>query len=149
METLDRLEKADDTVVLFTSDNGPWLNYGNHAGSTGGLREGKGTAFEGGPRVPAIIRWPGHTEPGAICDKMASTIDILPTLVEITGASEPALEIDGVSIVPLLEGDSAANPRNQFYFYYDQELRGVRERQLGGRSAAPYSTVTDFARLRG
>jgi hypothetical protein len=58
---------------------------------------------------------------------MASTIDLLPTLVEITGAPEPALEIDGVSIVPLLEGDATANPRNQFFFYYDAELRGVRE----------------------
>jgi arylsulfatase len=127
LEALDRHGVADDTIVIFTSDNGPWLNFGNHAGSTGGLREGKGTAFEGGPRVPAIVRWPGHVEPGSVCRRMASTLDILPTLAAATGAALPPLEIDGVSILPLLEGEPGANPRNVFWFYYGHELRGVRE----------------------
>ncbi|MCK5146345.1 sulfatase [bacterium] len=127
MAALDRYDLSDNTLVIFTSDNGPWLNFGNHAGTTGGLREGKGTAFEGGPRVPAIMRWPGRIAPGSICEKMASTIDILPTLAALTGAVLPEKPIDGVSILPLLEGDETANPRNTFLYYYGAELRGVRE----------------------
>ncbi|MFH2001275.1 MAG: sulfatase, partial [Planctomycetota bacterium] len=80
MAALEQWELRDNTLVIFTSDNGPWLNFGNHAGSTGLLREGKGTAFEGGPRVPAIMRWPGRIPAGSTCEKMASTLDLLPTL---------------------------------------------------------------------
>jgi arylsulfatase len=127
LEALERHGVANDTLVIYTSDNGPWLNYGNHAGTVGPLREGKGTALEGGPRVPAIMRWPGRIAPGSVCTRMASTIDILPTLAAVTQAALPELEIDGVSIVPLLEGDESANPRNVFYFYYGPELRAVRE----------------------
>jgi arylsulfatase len=127
LEALDRHGVADRTIVIYTSDNGPWLNYGNHAGTTGPLREGKGTAFEGGPRVPAIMRWPGHIAPGSVCTRMASTIDILPTLAAVTQAAVPELEIDGVNVLPLLEGVEGANPRNVFYFYYNRELRAVRE----------------------
>ncbi|MFC1639798.1 sulfatase, partial [Gemmatimonadota bacterium] len=83
---LAQLGLTENTLVIFTSDNGPWLNYGNHAGTTGGLREGKGTAFEGGPRVPAIMRWPGNIEPGTVCTELASTLDLLPTVAAITGA---------------------------------------------------------------
>ncbi len=80
LAALDRHQLAENTLVIFTSDNGPWLNFGNHAGSAAPLREGKGTAFEGGPRVPAIMRWPGRIEAGSVSGRMASTIDILPTL---------------------------------------------------------------------
>jgi len=127
MEALDRHGLTENTLVIFTSDNGPWLNFGNHAGSAGGLREGKGTAFEGGPRVPAIMRWPGHIAAGAVVSRMASTLDVLPTVAAITGAALPEKKIDGVSLLPMLEGDENANPRNTFYFYYGGELRGVRE----------------------
>ena len=127
LAALDRNGLAEDTLVIFTSDNGPWLNFGNHAGSTGPLREGKGTAFEGGPRVPAIMRWPGRIPPAAVCERMASTLDVLPTLAAITGAALPPQPIDGVNILALLEGQPDANPRNVFWFYYAAELRGVRE----------------------
>jgi len=127
MGELERHRLTENTLVIFTSDNGPWLNFGNHAGSAGGFREGKGTAFEGGPRVPAIMRWPGLIEAGRVSDRMAATIDILPTLAAITGASLPERTIDGVDILPLLEGDLTANPRELLYFYYGRELRGVRE----------------------
>ena len=127
LEALDRNGVAENTLVIFTSDNGPWLNYGNHAGSTGPLREGKGTALEGGPRVPAIMRWPGRIEPGSICDRLASTIDILPTVAAITGATLPENPIDGVNILSLLELQLDAEPRTQFWFYYTGELRAVRE----------------------
>jgi arylsulfatase A-like enzyme len=126
LAALDRYGLAEKTLVIFTSDNGPWLNFGNHAGSAGPLREGKGTAFEGGPRVPAIMRWPGRIAAGSVTHKMASTIDILPTLAAITGAALPELPIDGVNILPLLEGDASAEPRDRFYFYYAGELRAVR-----------------------
>jgi arylsulfatase len=127
LSALDRHGLTDNTFVIFTSDNGPWLNYGNHAGSTGALREGKGTAFEGGPRVPAIMRWPGRIEPGSVSHQMAATIDVLPTVVAATGANLPRQPIDGVNILPLLEGDETANPRTRFYFYYTGQLRAVRE----------------------
>ncbi len=127
LTTLDRLGLAEGTLVVFTCDNGPWLNFGNHAGLTGGLREGKGTAFEGGPRVPAVMRWPGHIPPGSVCECMAATIDVLPTVAAATGAALPEREIDGVSILPLLVGDGTAEPRTQFWFYYGGELRAVRE----------------------
>jgi len=127
MNALDRFGLRDETLVIFTSDNGPWLNYGNHAGSAGPLREGKGTAFEGGPRVPAIMRWPGRIMPESETDRLASTLDLLPTIAAVAGAELPNNEIDGVNIVPVLEGDESAVPRNTFYFYYMGELRAVRE----------------------
>lgn len=127
LAALDRYDLTDDTFLFFTSDNGPWLNFGNHAGSPGRLREGKGTAFEGGPRVPAIARWPGRIPAGTVTSHLASTIDLLPTIAAITGADLPTRPIDGVSLLPLLEGDTTSNPRNQFFFYYGAELRAVRE----------------------
>jgi len=127
LKTLDQYGLSDNTLVIYTSDNGPWLNYGNHAGSTGGLREGKGTAFEGGPRVPAIMRWPGHIPSGSVCRKMVSTIDILPTLAAVTGSPLPDKPIDGVNILPLLKGDEKAEPRDTFLYYYCGELRAVRQ----------------------
>ncbi|MBR9999555.1 MAG: sulfatase [Cyclobacteriaceae bacterium] len=118
----------DNTLVIFTTDNGPWLNFGNHAGSTGGLREGKGTSFEGGQRIPCIIKWAGHIPEGKICNKMAATLDIMPTLAEITGASLPDHKIDGISILSLLKGEENANPRDHLYYYYQKNsLEAVRK----------------------
>ncbi|UCF19157.1 MAG: sulfatase-like hydrolase/transferase [Gemmatimonadota bacterium] len=127
LAALDRYGLAENTLVIFTSDNGPWLNFGNHAGSAAPLREGKGTTFEGGVRVPAIMRWPGRIEAGSVSRRMAATIDILPTLAAIAGAPLPDRPIDGVNLLPLLEGDESVVPRDQFYYYYDGELRAVRE----------------------
>lgn len=116
-----------NTLVIFTSDNGPWLNFGNHAGSSGGLREGKQTSFEGGQRVPAIVRWPNVVPAGTVNDKLASTIDLLPTLSEIAGVNLPVKKIDGVNILSLFKGDKDANPRNHLYYYYNKNsLEGVR-----------------------
>ena len=115
-----------NTIVIYTSDNGPWLNFGNHAGSARPLREGKGTAWEGGPRVPCIMRWPGVIPQGTECRKIASTIDLLPTLAAICGATLPAKPIDGVNILPLLKGEKDANPRDHFLYFYDGELQAVR-----------------------
>jgi arylsulfatase len=120
------LEK--NTLVIFTSDNGPWLNFGNHAGTTGGLREGKGTSWEGGQRVPCIMRWPGVIPAGVICNKLTCGMDILPTIAAITGAKLPDKKIDGVSILSLMLGDMNATPRHNFYYYYQQNsLEGVQK----------------------
>lgn len=120
MKALERNGIDKNTLVIFTSDNGPWLNFGNHAGTTGGLREGKGTSWEGGQRVPCLMRWPGVITAGDICSKLASSIDILPTLAAITGAGLPEKKIDGVSLLPLMLGDKDAVPRREFYYYYQQ-----------------------------
>jgi arylsulfatase len=127
LEAVERHGLTENTLVIFTSDNGPWLNFGNHAGSAGPLREGKGTAFDGGPRVPAIWRWPARIESGAVSRSMASTLDILPTLAAITGATLPEVTIDGVNILPILAGVEGENPRERYLFYYGGELRGIRE----------------------
>jgi arylsulfatase A-like enzyme len=120
------LEK--NTLVIFTSDNGPWLNFGNHAGSAGGLREGKQTSWEGGQRVPCIMKWPGVIPAGEICNSLACSIDILPTLSEITGAALPERKIDGISILSLMLGDKNANPRHTLLYYYQQNsLEGVQK----------------------
>lgn len=114
-------------MIIFTSDNGPWFNFGNHAGSTGGLREGKGTTWEGGVRVPCIIRWPGQVKEGLISNSLSSTIDLLPTMAEILGSKLPEKKIDGVSLMPILKGDVGAQPRKEFYYYYRvNSLEAVR-----------------------
>ncbi|MCI0500033.1 MAG: sulfatase [Planctomycetales bacterium] len=117
----------ENTLVIFASDNGPWLNFGNHAGSAKPLREGKGAMWEGGARVPCVMRWPGHIEKGLTCSKMAATIDILPTMAAIADVRLPEKKIDGVDISPLLAGDEKANPRKQYYYYYGEALQAVRE----------------------
>ncbi len=127
MKALKKNGLEDNTLVIFTSDNGPWMNFGNHAGSNGGLREGKGSSYEGGQRVPCIMKWPGHIPGGTICNKLASTIDILPTLASITKAPLPEKKIDGVNILPLMLGDENANPRESFLYYYRRNsLEAVR-----------------------
>ncbi len=119
---------SENTVIIFTTDNGPWLNFGNHAGSSGGLREGKTTSWEGGQRVPFIIKWPGKTPAGTICNKLGCAIDILPSFAEIAGTSLPKLKIDGTSIVELWKGNTNANPRETILFYYGKNnLNGVRK----------------------
>jgi arylsulfatase len=120
LKALERNSIEKNTLIIFTSDNGPWLNFGDHAGTTGGLREGKGTSWEGGQRVPCIMKWPGVIQPGEICNRLASSIDILPTLAEITGASLPQLKIDGVSLLPLMLGNKQVTPRSEFLYYYQQ-----------------------------
>lgn len=118
LQKITALKLDKNTLIIFTSDNGPWINYGNHAGSTGGLREGKGTSFEGGQRVPCLMRWKGTIPQGFVCNKLVSGIDILPTLAAISGATLPQKKIDGVNILALMKGDVTANPRKSFYYYY-------------------------------
>jgi arylsulfatase len=127
MRTLRENALDRNTLVIFTSDNGPWLRFGNHAGNTAGLREGKGTSWEGGQREPFIVRWPGKVPAGKVCNKTAATMDILPTIAKICGARLPDAKIDGVDILPLFMNDPAANPRDEMAYYYRRNnLEAVR-----------------------
>lgn len=128
LETLKRLDLDKQTLVIFTSDNGPWLPYGNHAGSAAPLREGKGTAFEGGVREPFIARWPGKIPVRRIIHIPAMTIDLLPTIARLIGAELPSdRTIDGRDIWPILSGrKTAASPHEAFYFYWGNELHAIR-----------------------
>ncbi|MEC9157468.1 MAG: sulfatase [Planctomycetota bacterium] len=132
-EALEEVGVLDRTLVIYTSDNGPWLSYGDHAGSTGGLREGKGTTFEGGVRVPMVARLPGVIPPGTTTAEPCMTIDLLPTIAELTG-SEAHLGsrvIDGRSLLPLLRDEpGASSPHEALFFWYGN---GSLEAMRSGR----------------
>ncbi len=124
---LKKLKLDRKTMVMFSSDNGPWLPYGNHAGSAGVYREGKGTTFEGGFRVPGIFWMPGTIPAGKVQTEMASTMDILPTFATLIGANQPEKEIDGHNILPLLKCEEGAKtPWKWMYYYWPAELQAVR-----------------------
>lgn len=128
MNALAKNNLLENTIVIFTSDNGPWLSFGNHAGNTGGLREGKATAWDGGLKVPGIISWKGKTIPGTVCNRLLTTMDILPTLASICHTKMPMKKIDGVSFLNVIMGDKEANPRDEFAYYYDQNnLKAIRK----------------------
>ncbi len=117
----------DNTLVIFTSDNGPWLSYGDHAGCAYPLREGKGTALEGGQREPCIIRYPNKIKPNRVIDVPMMSIDILPTIATITGAKLPNNQIDGLNVWDIWTGKSKKSPHEAYYFYYHvNELHGIR-----------------------
>ena len=128
LKALDSHKLADNTLVIFTSDNGPWLSYGNHGGSAGGQREGKGTVWEGGVRVPFIARWPGKIPAESVRRETAMTIDIFPTVAKLIGAELPKHKIDGEDIGPLLRGEKGAKcPHEAFFFYFQtNQLQAVR-----------------------
>ncbi|WZO96662.1 sulfatase [Isosphaeraceae bacterium EP7] len=127
MVALERNGQADDTLLIYTSDNGPWLNYGDHGGSSGPLREGKGTCWEGGIRIPFIARWPGKLPAGTVSDDFLVTIDLAPTLAGLAGARLPEHPIDGLDVWPLLSGQpGATNPHDAYVFYYGKnELQAI------------------------
>ena len=125
MDTLRETGVEKETLVIFTSDNGPWLNFGRHAGSAGPFREGKGTTWEGGVRVPFIIRWPGVVPAGKVTSALAGNLDVLPTLVEACGATKPVLPIDGQSFLAAAKG-TTEKARENFAYYYGDKLEAVR-----------------------
>lgn len=116
-----------DTLIVFISDNGPFLSYGRHAGSAGPLREGKLTTWDGGVRVPAIAAWPGRVPANRVCRDPLMTIDLLPTLVHLVGAKPPGLPIDGRDVGPVLFGGSGGRQAERAYWFYaGDELHAVR-----------------------
>lgn len=133
LSALKRLQLEDNTLVIFTSDNGPFLSYGEHSGSAKPLREGKLTTFEGGVRTPCLMRWPGKIEAGRSCSEMLSTIDLLPTLAKLIDVPLPPRPIDiwpidGVDVWPLISGKAdTKSPRQSFLYYSGDELQAVRQ----------------------
>ncbi len=127
MDALQRSGLEEKTWVIFTSDNGPWLCYGDHAGSAYPLREGKGTCWEGGTREPCVIRWRGHIPAGTECKDMLMTIDLLPTIARLIGARLPAHKLDGLDVWPIISGQPhATNPHPAYWFYYEvNQLQAV------------------------
>ncbi len=127
-DALKKLGLDDNTLVVFTSDNGPWLIKGKDAGSAGPLRSGKGTTWEGGLREPTIMRWPGHIPAGSTCSEVTSTIDILPTFAKLAGTKPPSDRIiDGKDILPLMLGKPGAkSPHETFFYYRSDQLQAVR-----------------------
>jgi len=139
---LDRLKIAQRTLVVFFSDNGPWLSYGDHAGSAKPFREGKLTAFEGGVRVPCLARWPGQVPAARVSDEPFMAIDWLPTLAELTGGTPPERKIDGRSVKPLLLGQpGAASPHEALFFYAGDQLHAVRSGNWKLHFPHPYLTT--------
>ena len=128
LDAVEDIGAERNTLVIFTSDNGPWLSYGDHGGQATPLREGKGTMFEGGYREPTIMWWKDKIPAGTECDKLCSTIDILPTVAHLIGAELPEHRIDGKDIRPLIFGEeNAESPHDYFYCYYSGgELQAIR-----------------------
>jgi arylsulfatase A len=117
---------ADNTLVLFTSDNGPWLSYGEHGGSAGLLRAGKGTTWEGGMRVPFVAWWPGRIRPAVVTD-LGTTMDLYTTAIALAGGTPPSdRPLDGHDIRPALLG-TGASPRDAVFYYRQRELYAVRQ----------------------
>ena len=145
LDALHRNGLDENTLVIFSADNGPWLSYGDHAGSAGPLREGKGTTFEGGVRVPAIFRWPGTIPAGAVCREPAMTIDLLPTLATLAGAQiPPGHVLDGRDIGPLVRAETGArSPHEALYFYWDRQLQAVRSGKWKLHFPHPYRTMSE------
>lgn len=125
--TLRELNLSENTYVIYTTDNGPWLQFKHHGGSAGPLREGKTTPFEGGQRVPCIMWAPGRIPADTETNALASTIDLLPTIAAITKTPLPAdRKIDGTDISSLLTGEGES-PRKEFLYYKVENLAGIRQ----------------------
>lgn len=127
METLRLCELDQRTLVIFCSDNGPFLSYGEHAGSAIPLREGKLTTFEGGVRVPCIARWPGRVPAGRVCHELITAMDLYVILARLAGGTLPDMKLDGQDLTPLLYGQPGAQGRDVFWYYSGQELHAVRQ----------------------
>lgn len=128
LDTLRELKLDENTLVLFTSDNGPWLIKGADGGSALPLRGGKGSTWEGGVRVPTVAWWPGKIAPGSVCDTVAGTIDMLPTCVSLAGGKVPAEPvIDGRDISALLLGKTTEPQRDAHYYFSSYTLQAVRQ----------------------
>ena len=158
LDTLRDLKLAENTLVMFSSDNGPWLIKGTDGGSAGPLRGGKGSTWEGGLREPTIAWWPGKVAPGSVCDAVAGNIDFLPTFVTLGGGTVPSdRKIDGKDIMPLLLGQTKESPHAAHYYYSGYKLQAVRvgpwklaiapQNESMGKAGAPVPASLDNPRL--
>jgi arylsulfatase A-like enzyme len=148
--TLRKNQIEDNTLIIFTSDNGPWLSYGEHAGSAGPLREGKGTMFDGGCRVPCIMTWPAQIPAGTVCQAPVMTIDILPTVAELLDTQLPPKPIDGLSLKSLLTGPQTdQSPHEALWFYWGNELQAIRSGRWKLHFPHEYRTVHGLPQATG
>ena len=134
MNKLRELGLDEDTLIVFTSDNGPWLEYGIDGGSAGLLHGGKGSQWEGGMRVPAIMRWPGRIPSGQRSNIIAGSMDLYPTFAYLAGAGLPTDRIiDGRNLWPVISGEAEESPHDYFYYFAGTHkgvnLRAVRDRR--------------------
>jgi arylsulfatase A len=138
MHTVRELGLSENTYVIFTSDNGPWLPFKNHGGSADPLRNGKGTTYEGGQRVPCVIWAPGRIPPGTETSEIATTMDLIPSIASLAGVElKPRGEIDGMDITELIHG-KGPSPRNEFLYYSSRGvLHGLRQGDWKLRIAPP------------
>jgi arylsulfatase A-like enzyme len=126
LATLKQLALDENTLVVFTSDNGPWLPFHTHGGSAGLLREGKGTTFEGGMREPTLFWWPGTVDPGVQIE-MGATMDLLPTFCALAGVAPPSdRTLDGYDLSPLLLGETQTSVRDRIFYWREEQLWAVR-----------------------
>ncbi|TPG45452.1 sulfatase [Flavobacterium pectinovorum] len=150
LKTLDNEGLTKNTVIIITSDNGPWLVFGDNAGSSGGFREGKSTSWEGGTRVPFLIRWPEKIKAGTVNSSLMTNMDLLPTIAAITGASLPKNQIDGLNFLPLLTGKTTTGPRDTFYYYFgvgSNNLEAIRYKHW--KLVFPHKSTTYNQKLQG
>jgi arylsulfatase A-like enzyme len=145
---LQRLQLEENTLVIFTSDNGPWLLYGDHVGSALPHREGKGTSWDGGTCVPCLMQFPGRIPAGSTCSQLASTLDLLPTIAAMAGSTAVrngavnSRRIDGLDISALLRDPASPTPRQSFYYYWQRELHAVRKGPWKLHLPHPSFTIT-------
>ena len=159
VKALEEYGLTDNTIVIFTSDNGPWLSYGDHGGSAGALREGKGTNWEGGVKEPFVIKYPKALHSGTTVETHVMSIDIMPTIAGLTGAELPSLPIDGLDVWDVLTGDIRESPHEAFFYYYNKnELWAIRQgdwkmyfphsyNSLNGRSGGKDGLPMDYERM--
>lgn len=163
IKSLDRFGVRENTLVIFTTDNGPWASYGEHAGSAGIYRGFKHTNFEGGTRVPTLMSWPSKIPANSNCDSFSSTIDILPTIAKLIDAELPKHKIDGKDIQDLMfSKEKMATPHEYFPYYGRGELQAIRNEhwklvfphrysslngEPGGKGGFPVKYETNVAEL--
>lgn len=145
LKVLDQEKIAENTLLIVTSDNGPWLNFGDNAGSSGGFREGKSTSWEGGTRVPMIVRWPGKVEAAGVNSQLMTNMDLLPTIAAATGSPLPKKKIDGVDFLPVWLGELEEGPREVFYYYFGKNnLQAIRYNNWKLVLPHPSNTYTEL-----
>lgn len=149
LDQLKQLGIEENTIVIYTSDNGPWLGVGKeNEGCALPLFEGKFTSFEGGMRVPFIVRWPEKIPAGSTCTELSASIDILPTLANIAGAALPETELDGRNIIDLWKGTKEAVTPHEYYFMVHRG-QAVRSGKWKYHKKTDYTVTNDSNRIEG
>lgn len=146
LEAIQQLGLAENTLVFFASDNGPWVNMprrmqqaGNqlwHAGSAGPLRGSKAGTYEGGPRVPAIVRWPGRIEPQRVSSELVGMPDIYRTLLAVAETRLPKHTLDGHDLTLFLTGETDRSPRKEYFYFLRDQLEAIRSDDWKLRTAS-------------